>query len=188
MNLENIQLDKQKKILIVIFCALIVYLDCSFILKAQIAGVGSLGPKITGLKSELTNINRDLEKMRFSQGKQTSANVKASIKSSQILPEGQISGLIQDISSQANKFDIKVVQIRPSRETPSNKPDNAKDKFIPFLINLDLICDYHNLGKFIHALESSLVFMGVQELNISTQLPDYLKQKVSLILKTYVTK
>ena len=42
MNLINIQLDKQKKILIVIFLVLIAYLDIAYILKAQLAGLKSL--------------------------------------------------------------------------------------------------------------------------------------------------
>ena len=62
------------------------------------------------------------------------------------------------------------------------------DKFIPYLINLDLICDYHNLGKFINALENSKVFMEVQELKISTKLQDYIKQKINLAIRTYVAK
>ena len=188
MNLTNIQLDQQKKILIVIICALIVYVDFNFILKAQIAANASLNPKLSGLKSQLASINRDLEKMRLTQGKQAPVTTKVATKSSQIIPEGQISGLLQDISSQANKFDINIVQIRPIRESSNNKPVSGQDKFMPLSVQLDLICDYHNLGKFINALENSLVFMGVQELKISTQLPDYLKQRVSLMLKTYVTK
>lgn len=192
MNLSSVHLDKQKKILIVIFCALIIYVDIAFILKIQTAGINSLDPKITRLKNDFVSLNRGLDNMRalrVSKGKQSLATQKAIIKPSKILPEGQISGLLQDISSKANKFDIKIDQIRPSRETVSAKNAVAEDKlFMPILINLVLTCDYHNLGKFINELENSQVFLGVQELKISTQLPNYMKQKVALILKTYVTK
>ena len=188
MNLNNIQLDKQKKILIVIFCALIIYVDTTFILKSQTSGINSLNPKINRLKNDLNNFNRDLNNMRAAKGKQGLATQKVMSKSSKIIPEGQISGLLQDISSKANKFDIKIGQIRPIRETVNAKSAVSGDKFTPILINLDLTCDYHNLGKFINELENSQVFLGVQELKISTQLPDYMKQKVVLVLKTYVTK
>lgn len=186
MNLPNIQLDKQKKTLIVIFAVLIVYVDMTYILKAQMAGLKNLNPKIIRLEKDLKNLNRDLENMRNSQGKQ--AVQKPVFKSSKILSEGQISGLLQDISNEANKLDIRIVQIRPSRETQAAKAALPSDKFIPMLINLDLICDYHNLGRFINKLENSDVFMGVQEFKVSTQLPDYLKQKVVLVIKTYVIK
>ncbi|MDD5120512.1 MAG: type 4a pilus biogenesis protein PilO [Candidatus Omnitrophica bacterium] len=188
MSLANIQLDNQKKILIVIFCVLIVYVDLSFILKAQVSGLKSLDPKIARIEKDIANLNRDLESMRVSKDKQSVRLEKAPAKSSKILSENQISGLLKDISRQANKFDIMISQIRPSYEVKTAKTSGVSDKFIPYLINLDLVCDYHNLGKFINALEHSQVFMGVSELKISTQLSDYMKQKVSLVIKTYVTK
>ncbi|MFA6358216.1 MAG: type 4a pilus biogenesis protein PilO [Candidatus Omnitrophota bacterium] len=188
MNLANIQLDKQKKILIVIFCVLIAYVDLNYILKAQVAGVNSLGPKINRLEKDLVNLNRNLESMRSAKNKDGLALQKTARRSSKIIPENQISGLLQDIAKEANKFEIIISQIRPSYEVKTQKPGEAGGKFIPYLINLDLTCDYHNLGKFINALENFPVFIGVQELKISTQLPDYMKQKVNLVLKTYVTK
>lgn len=188
MDLANIQLDKQKKTLIVIICALIVYVESSFILKAQLTAVRGLSSKITGLKSELSNINRDLEKMNLAQSQQGKSSVSLALKSSKLMAEGQISGLLQDISNQANKFDIKISQIRPTREAGASKAALIPDKFVPLLIYLDIVADYHNLGRFINALENSSVFLGVQELKISMQLPDYLKQKVNMVLKTYVTR
>ncbi len=188
MNLANIQLDKQKKILIVIFCIFIVYVELTYILKAQISGSNSSNPKITRLEKDLKNLNRDLANMRSSKGKLGSAVQKPVLKSSKILTEGQISGLLQDISNEANKLNIRIIQIRPSRETQTAKSTLPSDKLVPILINLDLICDYHNLGRFINQLETSDVFMGVQEMKVSTRLPDYLKQKVVLVIKTYVFK
>lgn len=188
MSLAKIQLDKQKKILIAIVCAIIIYADANFILKTQIAALNALNPKIVRSKSDLVNLNRDLIKMRASKDRQGEAAQKAVIKTSELLLEGQIAGLLRDISNEANKFDIKISQIRPGREMQAAKPAVAGDKFTPILINLVLTCDYHNLGKFISELENYQVFLEVQELKISTQIPDYMKQKVILALKTYVAK
>jgi Tfp pilus assembly protein PilO len=188
MNLTNIQLDNQKKILIVIFFVLIVYLDASFILKAQIRGLKSLDSKIVRLNTDLANLNHGLENMRLSKSKPGTLEPRKVVKASKVLSESQISELLQEISSAANKFDIKISQMRPNRQAQKEKSDVLPDKLIPILVNLEMICDYHSLGRFIQALESSSVFMEVQELEISTQLPDYMKQKVTLVVKTYVTK
>ena len=188
MNLNNIQLDKQKKILVVIICVMVIYVDFTYILKTQMTALNSLNPKIARSKSDFVNLNRDLIKMRVSKGGQSGVAQKAIIKSSKLLLEGQLAGLLRDISSEANKFDIKISQIRPGREIQAAKPAVAGDKFTPVLITLDLTADYHNLGKFINSLESFPVFLNVQELKVSTRLADYMKQKVILVLKTYVTK
>lgn len=188
MNLANIQLDKQKKILIVIFCILIVYVDMNYILKAQLAGLNSLNPKVARLQTDLKNLSRDIERMNLSKGKPGLTAQKPAGSSSKIISEGEVSGLLQDISNAANKLGIRVIQIRPSRQIQVAKDAAIPGNLTPVLINLDLISDYHNLGRFISGLENSDVFMGVQEFKISTQLPDYLKQKVTLVIKTYVTK
>jgi len=188
MSLTNIQLNKQKKILIVIFFVLIAYVDNSYILKSQRAGLKSADPKIARLNTDLANLNAGLENMRLSKTKPGASGQKKVSRSSRILPESQLSELLQEISTAANKFDIKIAQIRPSRQAQKEKSAIGQDKLTAILINLDLVSDYHNLGRFIQALENSSIFMGVQELEISTQLPDYMKQKVTLVLKTYVTK
>ncbi|MFH1281366.1 MAG: type 4a pilus biogenesis protein PilO [Candidatus Omnitrophota bacterium] len=188
MSLINMQLDNQKKILIVIFFVLIAYVESNFILKAQRAGLSRLDVKIVKLNTDLLNLNRGLEEMRTSKSKFALPGQKEITRSSRILLESQVSELLQEISNVANKFNIKISQIRPIRQAQKEKSAIGQDKLSLVLINLDLVCDYHNLGRFIQALENSSVFMGVQGLDISTQLPDYLKQKVKLVLKTYVTK
>jgi len=188
MNLSNLQLDKQKKILVVIFCALIIYLDSAFILNNQISGIKRSNLKVARLKKDRVDLDRGLDSMSVSKNKQGAASQKVVTRSTKILAENQISGLLQEISSLANKLDIQIGQIRPSRETLNTNNAIAGDKFTTIFIDLDLTCDYHNLGKFVNALEGLQVFLSLQELKISTQLPDYMKQKVNLTLKTYVTK
>jgi hypothetical protein len=189
MNLANLQLTKQHKILIAIFFILIVYVDANYILKAQWSGLSRLSHKISKLKIELANLRRGLESMRLAKSQPAALAQKKALKSSRILPQSKVAELLQEISSVANKFNIQVIQLRPSRPAQKDKIQAAgKDKLSPLLINLDLVADYHSLGKFIQALEDSGVFMVVQELEISTQLPDYMKQKVTLVLKTYVTE
>ncbi len=188
MNLMNIQLNQQKKILIVIFFVLIIFVDTSYILKAQRAGLKSLDPKISKLNTDLVNLNLGLENMRLAKNKPGLATQKKIMRSSKIIRENQISELLQEISNAANKFNVKIAQISPSRQVQSGKTAIGQDKLTPMLINLDLVSDYHNLGRFIQSLENSSFFIGVQELEISAQLPDYMKQKIKLVLKTYVTK
>jgi len=188
MNLTNIQLNKQNKILIVIFFVLIIFVDTRYILKGQRAGLSRLNPKIVKLKTDLAILNAGLENMRSSKSNLGGATQKKVMRPSRILRESQISELLQEISTAANKFDIKIAQIRTNRQAQKEKLAIGQDKLNSILINLNLVCDYHNLGRFIQDLENSPVFIGVQEWEISTQLPDYMKQKVTLALKTYVSK
>lgn len=184
MNLSGIQLNKQTKILAVLFAVLIVYVDAAYILKAQSSGLKRLDTKAAKLNLELANLNRGLESMRLFKG----VPMKA-FQATKIIPDGQVPGLLQEISAQANKREIKIIQMSPVRPAQKEK-SAAQNKAALLLINLELSADYHNLGRFIQALESSAVFMQVQELKIAAQAqePDYLKQQIRLVLKTYVAK
>ncbi|MFH0918176.1 MAG: type 4a pilus biogenesis protein PilO [Candidatus Omnitrophota bacterium] len=188
MNLADLKLDQQKKIAIIVLLVLIAYVDSVYILKAQRSGLKGLNVKIAKLNKDLVNLNQGLENMRLVKVQPGTAALKKATRPSKILPEGRISEILQEISSAANRFDIRISQIRPSRPAQKEKSAIGQDKLTSLLINLDLVADYHSLGKFIQSLENSPVFMGVQELKISTQLPDYMKQKVTLVIKTYVTK
>jgi len=187
MDLGKLALNKQKKILILVFFVLIVYSDYRYILKAQISGLAGLNSKIARLNTDLVNLNQGLENMRLVKSRPLPAQNKLA-GSSKLLTESQISGLLQEISIMADRFGIRIVQMRPSRQAQNEKTAIGQGKLTLVLIDLELISDYHNLGRFIQSLEAFPVFMEVQELDISTQLPDYLKEKVSLTVKTYVTK
>ncbi|MFA5004863.1 MAG: type 4a pilus biogenesis protein PilO [Candidatus Omnitrophota bacterium] len=188
MSISSAREEKQKKILIIIVCVVILYVDFSYILKAQTQGLNGITPKITRLKNDLNNLNRDLNNMRALKSKQPLGEEKAAVKSATIIPESQIIDLLQNISELANKSDVKISQIRPSREAGGQKPLETIDKYIPLFINLEVICDYHSFGKFVNALENARIFMAVQEFKIQAQSPDYMRQKITLVLRTYVTK
>jgi len=195
INLANLQLDNKKIILIiVVFCA-VVYIDYSFLLKPQIAGSSSMTPKIAKLKQDLDSLSRDLARMRESKSKQAETAKKLK-QIKKVISEAQISALLNDISRLANKNEVKINQIRPSKETQVQPAQPGKVtepvKFTPFFIKLDLVADYHRLGRFIGDLENAPVFISVQDFKISSQLAqgtgqvDYGKQNVDITLVTYV--
>jgi hypothetical protein len=80
--------------------------------------------------------------------------------------------------------------MRPLKESTGGKQEKgaAMTGFIPLAINLDLLCDYHHLGKFINDLENAEILFGVEGIRITSQEGNYFQQKVNLILKTYVKK
>lgn len=190
MNLSDLKLTKQHQILIAIFFILVVYVDVSYILKAQRDGLNRLRPKIAKLKTELKSLDQGLENMRLAKNQPSASAQKQSPRSSRIVPESKAIELLHEVSSLANKYDIQVTQLRPNRPSQKGKPAAGPGKDTPgiLLINLDLVGDYHSLGRFMQAVEESSVFMGVAEFEIVAQVPDYLKQKITLVLKTYVTK
>ena len=76
-----------------------------------------------------------------------------------------------------------ITQIKPAYEL-----QKTAVKFSPFLINLDLIAEYHNFGKFINTLENNEFLIVIESFKIEAQAKDPLRQKITVTLKTYVEK
>ena len=57
--INNLKLDNKKILLIALFGLVIVYLDCAFVVKAQLGNLQALTPKVAKLKKEIAAFNSD---------------------------------------------------------------------------------------------------------------------------------
>lgn len=178
--LSKLELDKKKILLIALLSFIVFYLDVALIIKLQLRGIRNASPKITKLKKDIDNLNKDLTTLQDLKNKKTEIGKATLLKSKKLILEEEIPSLLEYISDIANKNNIKIIKILPSREP---KSDEKK-----LLITLDLSCDYHHLGSFINDLENAPDFMAVQEIKIKRDTADYLRQNVNLVLRTYVKK
>lgn len=188
--LETLELDNKKIFLILVICIIFLYLDFSFIFKSQLGALKITEPKIAALKRDLGNFKKDMLKMDELKKKQIEPAQKSAEKLKKIISSEQLAGLLQDLSDIANKNDIKIEQIKPSKNSQIPQKDKIAgiDKLQPVLITLDLTGDYHHFGKFLNDIEGAQVFIAVQNMKISSGAGEYFKQKVNLVLRTYVKK
>jgi len=187
--LNKIQLDNQKILFIGIACVVLIYFDFAFIAKLQLDSLKNTKPKITKLKKDLDVLSKDLRRMQDLKNKQAEVSKVLLAKAKKIISEEQISALLRDISDIANKNSVKIEQIKPSKETQVKSDKNVPPpKFTSLSINLELSCDYHNLGKFINILENADTYIAVQKLNITPKQANYITQKATLELRVYVKK
>lgn len=186
--LNTLELDSKKIFLIVVVCMTFLRLDFVLLMKGQLNKVKELSKETTKLKKDLDKLQGNLSKTKDFKNKQIEVEKNIHEKSKIIIAQSQLVELLKDISAIANQNNIQIIQIRPVRGMqikPGTGSDGASS-FLPVSITLDLLCDYHNFGKFLNDLEKSRVFTAVISLNINPRPPDFLKQRVALILKTYV--
>ena len=180
--------DKKKMLLIFSVSLVVFYLFYSFLINSQLQAIKQKQPQIIKLKTSLDTFTKEFTQMQELKNKQVKLDTLSLAK--KIISEEEKVSLLRNISALANKNNIQIVQLRHAEEPQSPKQEKTAPlvKAQPLLITLDLSCDYHSLGKFINALENAQTFMAVQSMKITTQATDYLKQKVNLVLRTYVRK
>jgi Tfp pilus assembly protein PilO len=184
LDLQRLASDKKKLMIAAIVCLMIIILDVIFVMKLQLSVLGTQGPKIVKLKKELQALDNDLQKMQSLKSKDGNKRFGVVLKKS-IVPEGQITTLLQNISETAKKYGIRISQMKQSSEA---QPGKQAPSLIPYLISLDLTADYHTFGKFLNQLENGDIFIAVQDLRISPGTQNAISQSCFVTLKTYVKK
>lgn len=181
--------DRRLSLIIVLLLTLVVYMDVRFLMRGQLEGLRKMEPERARLKTELEFLNKNLAIMQSLKGKQARPQEPQAIKAKKLIQEEEIHALYQDISVLAKKNNVRIVLMKPTRESPASKAQKAyvSEKFTSLLLSLDLICDYHHLTAFINDLENAETLLVVQKIRISPQ-ANPSQQKVDLVLKTYLGK
>ncbi|MFH1442386.1 MAG: type 4a pilus biogenesis protein PilO [Candidatus Omnitrophota bacterium] len=179
--INKLNLDNKKIILILLIASAVFYADYSVIVKLQSNSINSLKPKISKLKKDLDNLEREITNV-----KNLKTNQAQPVKSKEVISEEQLPLLIEDISNTANKNNVKILQIKPFKEKEANNASSGN--FSRYNITLDLVGDYHGIGKFINDLENADKLIIVEGFKITRNGKDYLKENIVLLLKTYVKK
>lgn len=180
--IEKFALDSKKIILILIISIMFLYLDFNFLLKAQLNWVKKSSDGIVKIENDLKALDLGLKKMQDLKSQQKNL---PKVKAKKIIFDSELPSLLHDISKIGKANNVRILQIKLFHETQKAA---ASFKFIPVSISLDLVCGYHNLGKFVNDLENDQTFISVESFKIEAQPEDVLKQRVSLTLKTYVKK
>lgn len=185
-DIDNLELDKKSKLVIVLFCLGIILLDSAFLIRVQMRGVSVISPKVAKLKKDLDELNRNLFAMQDLKNKQA---VISRSKAKKIISQDQVALLLENISSAANDCGVKIIQMKPSREALGKGEKVAgAENLLPLSITMDLTCAYHDLGKFLSGLENGDYFVSVQNIRIRGTDQNSVTQAVSLGLRAYVTK
>ena len=181
--------DRKFSLIIVLILTLVVYLDVRFLMRGQLESLRKLEPEKVRLKTELEFLNKNLAIMQNMKGKQDSSQELLRAKAKKLVSEEEIHALYQDISVLAKKNDVRIVLMKPTRESSGSRAQKVvtSEKFTPLLLSLDLVGDYRHLTAFINDLENAETFLMVHKIRISPQENSF-RQKVDLVLKTYLGK
>lgn len=167
--------------MIVVFVGVFVYIDFTYLLKAQVKEISSTKAKVEKLQLDINNVKRDVSMM-----KQDLNREKTPVEVKKIYSEGELLSLLENISLLARNNAVRVSQINPQKGNRAQKAGQAQSAYLSVLIRLDLTCNYHSLGAFISDLENSDFAVSTEEIRITPDFSGGQKEKVLLTLKTYV--
>ena len=179
--LAGVRRDKQKLVMVVVFFAAFLYIDFSFILKAQVEEKTLIASKVAKLQIDIQNVERDVSMMQHGVKKEVAFS-----KTKRIFSEGELLSLLGDISLIAKTNSVRVAQINPQKGARLTQEGQSQTDYLPVFIKLDLTCNYHSLGVFLNELENADFPVSTEDIRITPDLSAGQKERVLLTLKTYV--
>ena len=182
--LAHIHLDKQKIIVIVLAAVVILYVDCAYVLRFQYGAVSASSTKVAGFQKDLAQFKKDYANL--SGYKANQAQLLSQGK--RLVTQDQKQAFIEYLYDVAHKSQVKILQWKPDADTKSKEETVNRKKLIPYSMTMDLQCGYHELGKFINALENGTFYVAVTEIKIAPGALDALAQAVVVTLKIYAKK
>lgn len=165
--------DRNKLILAICVILVILFLDFSFGLGAQMRALGAVNPKIAELRKGLKNLDSDLARMKGQKSGLGLSQVK------RLLSAEEMPWLLEEITRLANQQKIRIFQIKPVR---------GRQEYSSILIGLDLSAGYHQLAGFLAELENHPVFLEIEKLDIERSDENPFTHGIRLNLKTYVSE
>lgn len=197
--LQDIVNDKKKLIALIVGLLVFLYIDFAFVIGAQMKEANAAKKKIVDLRKDIESFKSDSAFV-----KKTSRPSAAPIALKRLPAEREIPSVMQAISAIANENGVRIMQIDASRNVKSSRKSPAQSRskkgakaapdtdpaagLTQVNIRLDIVAGYHNLGNFINGIENAEKLCIIEDMTITRDASNPLKQNVNMAVKTYVKK
>ncbi|UCD15812.1 MAG: hypothetical protein JSV34_01830 [Candidatus Omnitrophota bacterium] len=165
----QIKFKLDKKSIIFIGLVAVLLLELALILPLQVGKMRKLNAEIIMIRRKLANLERDWPKR--SQYLEENGNLKEEIKMTKMrfFSPRQESSALAFISSESEKFNIKIELLKPAEIKGGASTKFGVFKRLP--VTVKARGKFHNLVRFLEYLQNSKYFFEVTELDIFSGQP-----------------
>ena len=167
---------------------LILLLDILILMRPQLVLLGRTTRKANTISRELKTARRDIKAIESFRKRLEVLMGKDSIAGAAFLKEEEMPVALDKISRLAKQNNVKIIQMKPVKEDERKVANIQSTAVYELPIQIEASCGYHQLGKYINALEQENIFMNVAALEIVSNPSDSFHHKVSMIVLAYILK
>ena len=167
---------------------LIFFLDFFTIMAFQWGSIRNMENEQKSLKQNIERLQSDL--LRVNQFKNNLQTSKAQLEAlnKKIHSVGEISSIMEDISSLANEVGVKIDQLTPQQDAQKSAASNETVKYYFFPIVIQGTSSYHAFGHFLNRLELEKLLFIVSNLSIEDRDGDVRHHALNANLKIVLSE
>ena len=141
-------------------------------------------PEVQKLREEIIRTERDLTHLKTLEENRSRLAVQVEMKYLETPPQEQLPELLERIAQTARVSKVALSSLKPSADLNALSP--GLSGYLELPLSIQFSAGYHQIGKFLDALESSEDLLRVQKLEIRSASGDVLKHKANLTLQAYL--
>ena len=160
-------------------------LDYFVLMHPQIIALTTMNPKIKTLsediqraQNDIQNINRFLEEVI--QLRKKLEEINARVRSKEEIPM-----ILERIALLANQYGIKIDSMMPDPQQQEVLLQDSERIYYSLPISVEAGSNYHNLGRFLNAIDQDQVFISLENFSIKTT-ADITRHALKLTFKAVI--
>ena len=135
------------------------------------------------IKRQIQTVNKDWGQKEVLKKKITRIGEKINYYEKKLPGEKEIPAILENLSRAAQKLNVRISEIKPLDQVELGQKVYYS---VPILVSAE--CGYHQLGRFINALEKADRFMKISDIKIEAASDAHCRHQAQLIVVTYVMK
>lgn len=176
-------MDDKKKIIIKISILVAVCAVSSFLLFPQLVSMEKTAKSISTLKNNIKALETDIKNLDGLKSELSTLTTKEAIYKYKMPPQEEFSSILENLSNMASINSVKIIAIEP------RPPVYSESFYVEIPVFINAYCGYHQLGKFIDAVENSDRVMKITSLKINAgSIKDIYNHSVVITVSAYCTK
>ena len=186
MNLELpvIKWNDLKPVLIGVGAVIGFFIWLQFFFLPQYAHLRERGVKLKTVIDDTKVLKVKVAKLDIMQAELDKMAGQYDVRMLSMEPEEQLPELFQEITQAARVAGVRLANVKPEVEVNDLTPNSSG--FLEVPIRVEAAGGYHNLGRFIDALESSKALLRMHQIKIEPNSDDLFHHRANIVLWAYL--
>lgn len=183
-KLKNLD-EKNLYILFFAVLLLIFVLDFYVLMQPQLNALYKLTPNIKSREEDIAKTKDDISRLNQYKSEIERLSEEVEKVGSSVKSKEEVSIILEQLSSMADKNNVKIDQITPDFQEQSKILENKDYVYYKLPISIDARGGYHHFARFVNQLETSDIYLKISAFSIA-YLPESKQNTIKLTVESII--
>ncbi|MCA9393380.1 MAG: type 4a pilus biogenesis protein PilO [Candidatus Omnitrophica bacterium] len=142
-------------------------LDYFLLMAPQLKTLSKINPEIKILGEDIGKARNNIQRLAQYQSQVTKLTADIALENKKVELRDEVPLILEHISRVAGEYKVKINQIMPNVIDSEIVLENDERIYYDLPIDIEARAGYHDLGRFVNAIEQGSIFLKVGELTIA---------------------